>query len=148
MNPEAPTYKINTSKILFIVGGAFPGIEKIIKKRLNVGNKKHVGLTLEDESNKKVDSTEEYNKYIVQVNHEDFRKYGLIPEFLGRLPIICPLKELTEDELCQILTKPRNALVKQYSELLKYDDVKLDFEDEAVKAIAHKAIENKTGARD
>lgn len=147
MNPEAPTYKINTSKILFIVGGAFPGIEKIIKKRLNVGNKKHVGLTLEDESNKKVDSTEEYNKYIVQVNHEDFRKYGLIPEFLGRLPIICPLKELTEDELCQILTKPRNALVKQYSELLKYDDVKLDFEDEAVKAIAHKAIENKTGAR-
>ena len=67
--------------------------------------------------------------------------------FLGRLPVICPLKELTEDELCQILTEPKNALIKQYQELMKYDNVKLEFEDEAVKAIARKAIDNKTGAR-
>ena len=147
MNPEAPTYKINTSKILFIVAGAFPGIEKIIKKRLNVSDKKQVGLSLEDNNNSNVTESNEYNDYITKTNHDDLRKYGLIPEFLGRLPIICPLKELTEDELCKILTEPRNALIKQYAELLKYDDVKLDFEDEAVKAIAHKAIETKTGAR-
>ena len=147
-NPEASTYQINTSKILFIVGGAFPGIEKIIKKRLNISSKKPVGLTFnEDKEETKVDPVEEYNSVIEKVTTDDFRKYGLIPEFLGRLPIICPLKELTEDELCKILTEPKNALIKQYTELLKYDNVKLDFEKQAISAIAHKAIENKTGAR-
>ena len=142
-NPEASTYQINTSKILFIVGGAFPGIEKIIKKRLNISSKKPVGLAFDEDSSKsKIDPVEEYNSVIEKVTTDDFRKYGLIPEFLGRLPIICPLKELTEDELCKILTEPKNALVKQYPELLKYDNVKLDFEKQAIKAIAHKAIEN------
>lgn len=83
----------------------------------------------------------------MQANHEDFRSYGLIPEFLGRLPIICPLQELTEEQLCEILTEPKNALVKQYQTMLKYDKVNLEIEKDALKAIARKAIKNNTGAR-
>ena len=87
------------------------------------------------------------NEIIMQATSEDFRKYGLIPEFLGRLPIICPLQELSEEQLCRILTEPKNALVKQYQTMLSYDKVKLEFEDGALKAIAKKAIKAKTGAR-
>ena len=89
----------------------------------------------------------EYNQVIDKVSPEDFRKYGMIPEFLGRLPIICCLHELSEEQLVQILTEPKNALLKQYRQLLSYDGIKLELEQEALQAIAHRAIANKTGAR-
>lgn len=149
LNPEAKALQIDTSKILFIVGGAFPGIEKIIKKRLNYKNISSIGidLTNNNESNNLLSKDVEYNMVIEQVNHEDLKKYGLIPEFLGRLPIICPLKELTEDEMCRILTEPKNALIKQYQALMEYDDIELSFDNKSIKAIAKKALNNKTGAR-
>ena len=106
-----------------------------------------VGIMLEEAEEEKLAGEVDINEVIDKVNQEDFRNYGLIPEFLGRLPIICPLKELTEDQLCQILTEPKNALVKQYKELLKYDKVDLEFDQDALKAIANKAIVTKTGAR-
>ena len=145
-HPYSETVPIDTSKILFIVGGAFPGLEEIIKKRLNYKRSASVGINLSGEE-EKLSKSALYNEVIDSVTTEDFRSYGLIPEFLGRLPIICPLKELTEDELVQILTEPKNALVKQYKQQLGYDDVDLVIDDDALKAIAHKAIENKTGAR-
>ena len=137
---------MDTSKILFIVGGAFNGIEKIIKKRLNYKNISSIGINL---TNKEeiLSKDVEYNDVIESVNHEDFRKFGLIPEFLGRLPVICPLKSLTEDEMCEILIKPKNALIKQYQTLMRQDNIELDFDSKAVRAIAEKALKNKTGAR-
>lgn len=146
LHPQKETVEIDTSKILFIVGGAFPGIENIIKKRLHYKTNASVGINLDDKEKvlaKDVDN----NEIIMQATSDDFRKYGLIPEFLGRLPIICPLQELSEEQLCRILTEPKNALVKQYQAMLSYDKVKLEFEDGALKAIARKAIKNKTGAR-
>lgn len=146
INPEGNTVQIDTSKILFIVGGAFPGIEEIIKKRLNYKNSASIGIKLS--SNTEVLSKNvEYNEVIKQVNHDDFKKFGLIPELLGRLPVICPLTDLTEDELCRILTEPKNALIKQYQELMCYDNITLDFDKEAIRAIAQKAKKNHTGAR-
>jgi len=147
MHPDAPVARIDTSKILFIVGGAFPNIEKIIKKRLNYKSTSSIGVKLSDEEQEILGKDVKYNDVIEKITTEDFRKYGLIPEFLGRLPIICPLKELTEEEMCQILTEPKNALIKQYQEIMKYDNVDLNFEKKAIKAIANKAIKNKTGAR-
>jgi ATP-dependent Clp protease ATP-binding subunit ClpX len=148
LHPEAPVARVDTSKILFICGGAFPGIEEIIKRRLKYKAVNSVGINFDSNKEQQVLSKDvEYNDIIDNVNSEDFQKYGLIPEFLGRLPIICPLHQLSEDELCQILTEPKNALLKQYKELLKYDQVDLEFEKDALKAIANKAITNKTGAR-
>lgn len=147
VHPEAPMIQIDTSKILFIVGGAFPGIEKIIKKRLNYKDTASMGLKLKHSEEEVVSSSVEYNNVIDKVTTEDLKKYGLIPEILGRLPVICTLKELTEDELCDILVKPKNALVKQYSEIFKYDNIELKFDNSALRAIAQKAIKNKTGAR-
>lgn len=147
LNPEGKNIQIDTSKILFIVGGAFPGIEKIIKKRLNYKNKNSIGGFLIDDIDSKENKKAEYNEIIDKIIHEDFKNYGLIPEFLGRLPIICPLKELTEDEMCRILTEPKNALIKQYQALMEYDNIELDFDKQAIRAIAKKALDNKTGAR-
>ena len=147
VHPEAPMVQIDTSKILFIVGGAFPGIEKIIKKRLNYKNTASMGLKLKHSEEEVISSSVEYNSVIDKVTAEDLKKYGLIPELLGRLPVICTLKELTEDELCDILVKPKNALVKQYSEILKYDNIELKFDNQALRSIAQKAIKNSTGAR-
>ena len=146
-HPYSDMVQIDTSKILFIVGGAFPGIDEIIKRRLNYKVTSSVGIMLEEAEEEKLAGEVDINEIIDKVNQDDFRNYGLIPEFLGRLPIICPLKELTEDQLCQILTEPKNALVKQYKELLKYDKVDLEFDQDALKAIANKAIVTKTGAR-
>ena len=146
-HPYSDMVQIDTSKILFIVGGAFPGIDEIIKRRLNYKVTSSVGIMLDEAEEEKLAGEVDINEVIDKVNQEDFRNYGLIPEFLGRLPIICPLKELTEDQLCQILTEPKNALVKQYKELLKYDKVDLEFDQDALKAIANKAIVTKTGAR-
>lgn len=148
LNPEGDNVQIDTSKILFIVGGAFNGIENIIKKRLNFKESNPIGISLcTDNKEEKLGKDVGYNDVIDQINHEDLRKFGLIPEFLGRLPIICSLKELTEDEMCKVLTEPKNALIKQYKEIMKCDNVELNFTDEAVKAIANKAIKSKTGAR-
>lgn len=145
-HPYAETVKINTSKILFIVGGAFPGLTDIIRKRLHYKNKASVGITFGTQNDKLAKDVDD-NEIIMKALHEDFRNYGLIPEFLGRLPIICPLQELSEEQLCKILTEPKNALVKQYKTLLKYDNVDLEIEEDALKAIANKAIKNNTGAR-
>ena len=145
-HPYAETVRVNTSKILFICSGAFPGIEKIIKKRVMPNIKERLGLRfseLETQSNEVV----EYNDIIDKVDTEDLQRFGLIPEFIGRFPIICPMHELSEEELCQILTEPQGSIVKQYQNLLLLDGIKLEFESDALQAIAKTAIAKKTGAR-
>ena len=145
-HPYAETVRVNTSKILFICSGAFPGIEKIIKKRVMPNIKERLGLRfseLETQSNEVV----EYNDIIDKVDTEDLQRYGLIPEFIGRFPIICPMQELSEEELCQILTEPQGSIVKQYQNLLLLDGIKLEFEADALQEIAKAAIAKKTGAR-
>lgn len=133
--------KIDTTNILFIIGGSFEGIEKIISKR-TIGEKS-IGFGAKVVNNKTI----EFNQHIDKVSVEDLKKFGMIPEFLGRFPVIIPLKELTVDQLKQIMTEPKNALIKQYSALMEEDNIELKFDDEAVKLIAEKAIERKTGAR-
>ena len=142
-HPEAPTIKVDTKNILFIVGGAFVGIEKIIAKRLkktdsNIG----FGAKIEGQEEKP-----KFDELIHQVTPEDLMKFGIIPEIIGRLPVICTLESLDEDALLRILTEPKNAPVKQYQKLMEMDNVELVFEDAALRAIAKKAIERKTGAR-
>ena len=143
-HPEAPTIKVNTRNILFIVGGAFVGIEKIVAKRVKK-NDAGMGFGAEIQSNE--DESKKYDELIHQVRPEDLMKYGIIPEIIGRLPVICTLETLDEDSLLRILTEPKNAPVKQYEKLLAMDNVKLEFEEEALRAVAKKAIERKTGAR-
>ena len=143
-SPNADVVKVDTTNILFIVGGAFEGIDKIIERRKNTG-KAGVGfgsVLVNDEANKA-----SFNECIEDLRVEDLKKFGMTPEFLGRLPVICSLKELTEDQLVQILSEPKNALLKQYQTLFKAQGVELTFDEEALKAVAHKAIERKTGAR-
>src|SRR5699024_9770521 len=130
--------QIDTTDILFIVGGAFDGIETIVKNRLG---EKTIGFGT---TNKKMDENESVMKHIIP---EDLLKFGLIPEFIGRLPVMSALEKLTNDDLVHILTEPKNALVKQYTKLLRLDGTKLTFEKEGLKAIADKAIERDTGAR-
>lgn len=142
-HPEAPTIKVNTKNILFIVGGAFVGIEKIIGKRLRK-NASGIGFAAKIEGQ---DEKPQYNELIHQVSPEDLMQFGIIPEIIGRLPIICTLESLDEDALLRILTEPRNAPVKQYTKLMEMDNVELVFQEEALRAVAKKAIERKTGAR-
>ena len=139
-HPHQEFIQIDTSNILFICGGAFEGLEKIVKDRIG---KKSIGFGAEIESNK------DFDKYKVfeQLLPQDLLKFGLIPEFVGRLPIIATLRELDRAALIDIVTKPKNALVKQYQKLFKLDDVDLEFEPEALDKIVDKAIERKTGAR-
>jgi ATP-dependent Clp protease ATP-binding subunit ClpX len=137
-HPNQDTIPIDTKNILFIVGGAFDGIEDIVKGRLG---EKVIGFGL---NNKAIDENASYMQEIIS---EDIQKFGLIPEFIGRLPIVAALEELTEEDLIHILTEPKNALVKQYQALLSFDNVELEFEPEALHAIAERAIERKTGAR-
>ena len=139
-HPHQEFIQVDTTNILFIVGGAFDGIDKIIKNRIDT---KSMGFGATIKGKK------DYNigDLLKEIQPEDLLKYGLIPEFVGRLPIIVTLEELDEDALVKILTEPKNALVKQYKELFSMDGVDLDFEEEALKAIAKKAIERKTGAR-
>jgi len=137
-HPGAEFIQIDTSKILFIAGGAFDGLEEIIKKKLkgNVigfGNEKKGEMSKED--------------ILELVEPDDLIKYGLIPELIGRFPVISTQKELTKEDLVRILTEPKNALVKQYKKLFAIDGVKLTFEEEALEAIAELALERKTGAR-
>ena len=142
-HPEAPTIKVDTKNILFIVGGAFVGIEKIIAKRLKKGN---VAMGFGAEVRGK-DLEKEYDALIHQVTPEDLMEYGIIPEIIGRLPVICTLETLDEDALLRILTEPINAPVRQYEKLLAMDGVELVFTEDALRAVAKKAIERKTGAR-
>ena len=139
-HPHQEFLKIDTTNVLFILGGAFDGIEKIIQKR---GGEKTLGFGAKIESKKEID----LGKIYAQVLPEDLLKFGIIPEFIGRIPVIATLDLLDEDALMQILKEPKNALVKQYQKLLELDNVELEFKDEALRAIAKKAIERNTGAR-
>ncbi len=138
-HPHQEFIQIDTTNILFIVGGAFDGLEQIIKRRLG---KKVIGFGA-DSSNEEVDE----KNILSKVLPEDLLSYGLIPEFIGRIPVIATLEKLDEDALVQILTEPKNAIVKQYQKMLEMDGVELEFQEEALRKIAKKAIELKTGAR-
>ena len=139
-HPHQEFLQINTSNILFICGGAFEGLDKIIGERIG---KKAIGFGTNIQSAKEIDKYKVYEQMLPQ----DLLKFGLIPEFVGRLPIIATLRELDRNALIDIMTKPKNALVKQYKKLLQIDGVDLEFTQEALEAIVDKAIERKTGAR-
>ena len=139
-HPHQEFLQIDTSNILFICGGAFEGLEKIIKDRVG---KKSIGFGAQIESKKELDKYKIFEELLPQ----DLLKFGLIPEFVGRLPIIATLRELDRDALINIVTKPKNALTKQYKKLLELDGVELEFEQEALNSIVEKAIERNTGAR-
>ncbi|AEV67379.1 ATP-dependent Clp protease ATP-binding subunit ClpX [Acetivibrio clariflavus] len=139
-HPHQEFIQIDTTNILFICGGAFDGIEKIIQNRIG---KKSMGFGANIESKKKMDVGE----ILKHIYPQDLLKFGLIPEFVGRLPIMVSLHSLDKAALIQILTEPKNALVKQYKKLFEMDDVELEFEEGALEAIAEKAIERNTGAR-
>lgn len=139
-HPQQELIPIDTTNILFICGGAFDGIDRIVEARLD---RKSIGFNAEITSNTDRSSTELY----AEVTPQDLVKYGLIPEFVGRVPITVSLKGLDREALIRILTEPKSALIKQYQKLFGYDHVKLTFEREAVEAIADKALERKTGAR-
>ncbi len=139
-NAMVPMTTVNTSHILFICGGAFPGLEDIIKRRLTKSGNMGFESELKDRFDKDRD-------IFSRVETEDIRAYGLIPEFIGRLPIVYSLEEMDEELLVKVLTEPKNAIVKQYKKLLAMDGVKLEFEEEALRAIARRATKKKTGAR-
>ena len=139
-HPHQEFLQINTENILFICGGAFEGLERIVKDRIG---KKSIGFGAEIESSKDISRYEIKEKLLPQ----DLLKFGLIPEFVGRLPVIATLKELDKQALIDIVTKPKNALIKQYQKLFELDNVQLEFEKEALEQIVEKAIERKTGAR-
>lgn len=139
-NAMVPMVTVNTRNILFICGGAFPDLDSIIKERLNQESSMGFKATLKDQY-------DEDENILQKVTVEDIRTFGMIPEFIGRLPILFSLEALTEDMLVRILKEPRNAILKQYQKLLEMDEVKLEFEDEALHAIAKKAKEKKVGAR-
>ena len=139
-NAMVPMTMVNTKNILFICGGAFPGLEDIIKERLN----KAASIGFKADLKDKYDNEE---NLLRQVTVEDVRKFGMIPEFIGRLPILFSLDALTEDMLVSILTAPKNAIIKQYQKLLAMDEVQLEFEEAALRNIAKRAKEKKVGAR-
>ena len=139
-NAMVPLVTINTKNILFICGGAFPDLEQIIKTRLSKNTSIGFGADLKDKFDQDKD-------ILQKVTTEDLRNFGMIPEFLGRLPIVFSLKGLDEDMMVEILRTPKNAILKQYQKLLALDEVKLDFEEEALHAIARKAMKKDTGAR-
>ena len=139
-HPHQEFIQIDTSNILFICGGAFEGLDKIIQERLG---KKIIGFGSEVMGQKELDARDALKELLPQ----DLVKFGLIPEFIGRLPVITTLQPLSKEAYIEIMTKPKNALIKQYKKLFEMDNVKLEFEDEAISAIVDKAIERKTGAR-
>lgn len=138
-HPHQEFIQFDTTNVLFICGGAFDGLDKIIQRRLG---DKVIGFNSEI----KLDKADE-TKILSLVQPEDLLKFGLIPEFIGRLPVMVALEELSEDALIRIITEPKNALLKQYRKLFRLDNVELEIEPEAIKAVARKAIERKTGAR-
>jgi len=140
-HPQQEFLQVDTRNILFICGGAFAGLEKVIRGRSERGG---IGFSAEVKSK---DDKRNVGEILYDVEPEDLIKYGLIPEFVGRLPVVATLEELDEAALVQILTEPRNALSKQYAKLFEMEGVELEFTDEALKAVARKAMERKTGAR-
>ena len=139
-NAMVPLATINTRNILFICGGAFPDLEEIIKQRLT----KQTSIGFNAELKDRFDNDRDL---LSRVTVEDLKKFGMIPEFLGRLPVIYTLKALDRDMLVKILMEPKNAILKQYQKLLELDEVQLKFDQEALEAIADKAMERDTGAR-
>ncbi len=140
-HPQQEFIQVDTANILFICGGAFSGLEKVVQQRQEKGG---IGFTA-DVKNK--DDTKKVSELFRQVEAADLVKFGLIPEFIGRLPVIATLEELDEEALMQILTEPKNALTRQYQYLFEMENVDLLFEDSALRAIAKKALERNTGAR-
>lgn len=139
-NGMVPTVTVDTSNILFICGGAFPSLEGIIRERMTKQSSMGFSAELKDRFDKD-------EHVLSKVTNDDLRSFGMIPEFIGRLPIVCTLQDLDEEMLVRILKEPRNAIIKQYQKLLALDDVELVFEDEALHAIAQKAMKKDTGAR-
>jgi len=139
-HPNQDFLQVDTSNILFICGGAFAGLEKIIENRTETGGM-GFGATVRSKQERSVTDT------FREVEPEDLVKFGLIPEFVGRVPVVAALDELSEDALVQILTEPKNALVKQYGRLIALEGAELEVRPDALQAIAHKALERKTGAR-
>ncbi len=140
-HPQGDFLQVNTANILFIVGGAFAGLDKVIKARSEKGG---IGFSAEVKTK---DDSKNVGQLFAEVESDDLIKYGLIPEFVGRLPIIATLDELDEKALVQILTEPKNALTKQYKHLFEMEGAELEFREESLVAIARKAMERKTGAR-
>ena len=141
-HPQQEFLQVDTSKILFICGGAFAGLDKLIERRANTDTGIGFGAQVKAENDKK-----SLSELFQKVEPEDLIKYGLIPEFIGRLPVVTSLEELSEEALIEILKEPKNALTKQYGALFALEDVELEFRDDALHAIAQKAMERKTGAR-
>ena len=139
-NAMVPLKTVNTRDILFICGGAFPELENIIKERLNKSSSMGFGAELKDKY-------ENDRNILQQVQIEDLRTFGMIPEFIGRLPIIYTLDGMSKEMLVRVLNEPKNAIVRQYQKLLALDEVDLQFDEDALKVIAEKALEKKTGAR-
>ena len=140
-HPQQEFLQVDTGDILFIVGGAFAGLDKVIRDRAEKGG---IGFNA---SVKSKDNAQGVGDVLARVEPEDLVKFGLIPEFVGRLPVIATLTELTEDALIEILTEPKNSLIKQYAKLFEMENVELDFREDALRAVAHKAMARKTGAR-
>lgn len=141
-HPQQEFLQVDTSNILFIVGGAFAGLDKVIQHRTEKGG---IGFSAEVKSKDEKSKASEI--VLNNLETEDLVKYGLIPEFVGRLPVHATLEELDEDALVQILTEPKNSLSKQYGKLFEMENVHLEFRDDALHAVARKAMERKTGAR-
>ncbi|TCS42585.1 ATP-dependent Clp protease ATP-binding subunit ClpX [Reinekea marinisedimentorum] len=139
-HPQQEFLQVDTSNILFVCGGAFAGLEKVIQNRTEKGG---IGFTAQVKNKE----DRKAGAIIADVEPEDLVKYGLIPEFIGRLPVVATLRELDEDALVQILTQPKNSLVKQYQKLFEMEGVELDIRESALKAVANKAMERNTGAR-
>lgn len=142
---EKESVVIDTSKILFIIGGAFQGIDKLISKRLGYTTSNTTIKLLNEENRAHHKHT--YNELINKISAEDLKAYGIIQEFAGRFPIICPLQQLNEADMMKILTEPKNSIISQYKKLLAEDEVELLFDKNALLMIARKAVKNKTGAR-
>ena len=140
-HPQQEFLQVNTANILFIVGGAFAGLDRVIKNRSEKGG---IGFSADIKTK---EESKNIGQLFAEVEAEDLIKYGLIPEFVGRLPVVATLEELDEKALVQILTEPKNALVKQYKHLFEMEGAELEFRDDSLIAIAHKAMERKTGAR-
>ena len=141
-HPQQEFLQVDTSKILFICGGAFAGLDKVIEQRAQKGTGIGFGAEVKSADNKK-----QLSELFKQVEPEDLVKYGLIPEFIGRLPVVTSLEELSEEALIQILREPKNAITKQYAALFAIEETELEFRDDALHAIAKKAMDRKTGAR-
>ncbi len=140
-HPQQEFLQVDTSNILFICGGAFAGLDKVIRSRSEKGG---IGFSADVKSK---DNSKNVGEVLMEVEPEDLIKYGLIPEFVGRLPVVATLTELDEHALVRILTEPKNAIVKQFKKLFEMEGSELELRDEALKAVAHRAMERKTGAR-